>query len=120
MNRIVHYKQQSRDAASLDGHHIAGLELPGPGFAALVTALAREERISTVRLLAADHAQTAIQTREKGMRARDGSFDGLLLIEGLDEAAVKTAAGNLAAQALKRSAPAPIYTTISVLDRRLL
>jgi hypothetical protein len=88
--------------------------------AALVTALAREERISSVRLLATDHAQTAIQTREKDMRTPDSSFDGLLLIEGLDEAAVKTAARNLSAPASKRNAPALIYTTIFALDRRLL
>jgi hypothetical protein len=44
--------------------------------AALVTALAREERISSVRLLATDHApQTAIQTRETDMRTPDSSFD---------------------------------------------
>jgi hypothetical protein len=54
------------------------------------------------------------------MRTRDSSFDGLLLIEGLDEAAVKTAASNLAARAPKLNAPAPIYTTIFSLDRRLL
>jgi len=88
--------------------------------AALVTALAREERISSVRLLATDHAQTAIQTREKEMRTRDRSFNGLLLIEGLDEAAVKTAASNLAARVPRNIAPAPIYTTIFALDRRLL
>jgi hypothetical protein len=88
--------------------------------AELVTALAQEERISSARLLATDHAQTAIQTREKKMRTRDGSFDGLLLIEGVDEAAVKTATSNLAARAPKRSAPAPIYTTIFTLDRHLL
>ena len=88
--------------------------------AALVTALAREERISSVRLLATDHAHTAIRTREKDMRMRDSSFDGILLIEGVDEAAVGTAAGNLAALAPKRTAPAPIYTTIFALDRRQL
>jgi hypothetical protein len=99
--------QPFEDIAALDG-------------AALVTSLAREERISTVRLLATDHAQTAIQTREKDMRTRDGSFDGLLLIEGVDEVAVKTAAGKLATRTSKRNAPAPVYTTIFALDRRLL
>jgi hypothetical protein len=88
--------------------------------AELVTALAREERISFARLLATDQARTAIQTREKDMRTRDGSFDGLLLIEGVDEAAVKSAASNLAARAPQGSAPAPVYTTIFTLDRRLL
>jgi hypothetical protein len=99
--------QAFEDIAALDG-------------TALVTACAREERISSARLLATDHAQTAIQTREKDMRTQDSSFDGLLLIEGVDEAAVKTAASNLAARAPKLNAPAPIYTTIFALDRRLL
>ena len=35
-------------------------------------------------------AQTSIKTREKGMRANDGSFAALLLIEGLDETACAT------------------------------
>jgi hypothetical protein len=99
--------QPFEDIAALDGTE-------------LVTALAREERISSARLLATDHAQTAIKTREKDMRTRDSSFDGLLLIEGLDEAAVKAAASNLAAGAPKRNAPASIYITIFALDRRLL
>jgi hypothetical protein len=99
--------QAFEDIAALDG-------------TALVTACAREERISSARLLTTDHAQTAIQTREKDMRTQDSSFDGLLLIEGVDEAAVKTAASNLAARAPKLNAPAPIYTTIFALDRRLL
>jgi hypothetical protein len=95
------------DIAALDG-------------AELVTALAREDRISSARLLATDHAQTVVPTREKEMRTQDSSFDGLLLIEGLDEAAVKSAANNLAERAPKRNAPVPIYTTIFALDRRLL
>jgi hypothetical protein len=99
--------QQFENISALDG-------------AELVTALAREERISSARLLATDHAQTAVLTREKEMRTRDGSFDGLLLIEGLDEAAVETAASKLVARASKPNAPASIYTTIFALDRRLL
>jgi hypothetical protein len=87
---------------------------------ALVIALARQDRIASARLLATDHAQTAIRTREKDMRTKDKSFDGLLLIEGLDEAAVKTAASNLAARMPRTNAPAPVYTTIFALDRRQL
>jgi hypothetical protein len=94
------------DIAALDG-------------AELVAAPVREERISSARLLATDHAQTAVQTREKSMRSRDCSFDGLLLIEGLDEATVRTAASNLPARESKRNTPAPIYTTIFTLDSRL-
>lgn len=95
------------DIASLDG-------------AELVTALARGERIASARLLATDHAQTAVPTREKGMRTGDRSFDALLMIEGLDGAAVKTAASNLVAQVPEPNAPGPIYTTVFALDRRML
>jgi hypothetical protein len=56
---------------------------------ALTSELSRFDRIAAARVLLTDLAQTSIQTREKAMREKDGSFAGLLLIEGLDEAAVK-------------------------------
>ena len=52
--------------------------------------LAGLDRIIAARVLLTDIAQTSIKTHEKGMRANDGSFAALLLIEGLDEAAVRT------------------------------
>lgn len=50
------------------------------------------DRIIAARLMATDFERTTIATREKDMRAGDGSFAGLLLIEGLDQQAVLTAA----------------------------
>jgi hypothetical protein len=63
--------------------------------AALTSELSRFDRIAAARVLLTDQAQTSIQTREKGMRQNDNSFAGLLLIEGLDEAAVKNALWHL-------------------------
>ena len=59
--------------------------------ATLVAELARLDRVVAARVLLTDIAQTSIKTREKGMRANDGSFAALLLIEGLDEPAVRDA-----------------------------
>jgi hypothetical protein len=49
------------------------------------------DRIVATHVLATDLSQTAIQTREKSLRGEDKSFAGLLLIEGLDEVAVRDA-----------------------------
>jgi hypothetical protein len=49
------------------------------------------DRIVATNILATDLSQTSIQTREKSMRAADKTFAGLLLIEGLDEVAVRDA-----------------------------
>ena len=57
----------------------------------MTTDLARLDRIAAARVLLTDLAQTSIQTREKSMRKQDDSFAGLLLVEGLDEAAVRDA-----------------------------
>jgi hypothetical protein len=62
---------------------------------AIVTELAGLDRIVAARVLLTDAAQTSIKTREKGMRANDGSFAALLLIEGMDEAAVRDALHHL-------------------------
>jgi hypothetical protein len=80
------------------GGIIAPLRLdaaPSWDAAALVADLARLDRIVAARLLLTDVAQTSIKTREKGMRANDGSFAALLLVEGLDEAAVRGALHHL-------------------------
>ncbi len=65
--------------------------LPSWDAAAVTADLARLDRIIAARVLLTDAAKTAIPTSEKGMRAHDGSFAALLLIEGLDEAAVRAA-----------------------------
>lgn len=72
------------------------LDAPPSWAAAAVTAeLARLDRIIAAHMLLTDVAQTSISTREKGMRGNDGSFAALLLIEGLDEAAVRDALHHL-------------------------
>lgn len=66
-----------------------------PGAAALAAKLAAADRIASAHLLETDRAQTAIPTKEKGMRANDTSFAGLLLAEGLDEPALRAAASGV-------------------------
>ena len=90
----------------------------------LSPSLARLDRIIAARVLLTDIAQTSIKTREKGMRANDGSFAALLLIEGLDEAAVRDALHHL-----RKTLPAedhgaiddlPLYRLAFSLPKRLL
>ncbi len=57
----------------------------------LVARLRQADRITAASLLATDRGATAIPTNEKGIRSGDGSFDGLLLVEGLEEQAVRDA-----------------------------
>lgn len=68
---------------------------PSRDAATLVAELARLNGIIAARVLLTDIAQTSIRTREKGMRSNDGSFAALLLIEGLDETAVRDALHHL-------------------------
>lgn len=86
--------------------------------------LAKLDRIVAVRLLLTDAAQTSIKTNEKGLRANDGSFTALLLIEGLDEAAVRNALHHL-----RKALPAadhariddlPLYQFAFNLPKRML
>jgi hypothetical protein len=102
------------------GGFVAPLHIEAVGSAAEIAgAVAKQDRIASVRVLATDQAQTSIQTREKGMRTGDRSFDGLLLIEGLDLGSVR-AALELAASKLRIDSAneQTIYTTIFALDRR--
>jgi len=66
--------------------------------ASLTAELARLDRIIAARVLLTNVAKTSIPTSEKGMRANDGSFAALVLIEGLDEAAVRAALYHLRAK----------------------
>ena len=52
----------------------------------------QHDRIARVQVLATDRARTDVKTNEKALRDKDRSFDGLLVIEGLDAAAVRGAA----------------------------
>ena len=91
---------------------------------ARVAELAGRDRIMAGRLLLTDAAQTSIKTSEKGMRSKDDSFAALLLIEGLDEAAVRNALHHL-----REMLPAeyhaaidslPLYRLAFSLPKRLL
>ncbi len=70
-------------------------EVPECDAAALTKQLASLDRIIAARVLLTDLAQTSIKTREKSMRGNDESFAALLLIEGLDQAAVRNALWHL-------------------------
>lgn len=107
------------------GGFIAAIPLhdaPQSDGATLVSDLANVDRIAAVRLFETDEAKTSIQTREKTMRAQDRSFTGLLLIEGLDQAAVRTAVEQLvtAVPAIGVAGSVPMYTYFFGLDRRQL
>lgn len=96
----------------------SGAAADAAGVAAVAS---KHDRIASVRLLKVDHAQTSIQTREKGMRAGDGSFDGLLVIKGLDVQSVRAAVGPAATKLpIVGANPTVTYTTVFSLDRRSL
>lgn len=86
--------------------------------------LARLDRIVAARVLLTDIAKTSLPTSEKGMRANDGSFAALLLIEGLDEAAIRTALHHarnmLPAEDRAAIDVLPLYRLAFSLPRRLL
>ena len=80
------------------GGIVAPLRLDtAPAFdaASVAAELAGLDRIIAARVLLTDTAKTSLKTNEKGMRSNDGSFSALVLIEGLDEAAVRNALHHL-------------------------
>jgi hypothetical protein len=92
--------------------------------AAVVAELARLDRIIAARVLLTDAAHTSIKTREKGMRKDDGSFAALVLVEGLDETAVRNALhhlrGILSADDAAVIDDLPLYRLAFSLPKRLL
>ncbi|MGQ0685575.1 hypothetical protein [Bradyrhizobium sp.] len=103
-----------RTSAGLgQGGIVAPLRLdaaPAWDAANMTAELAHLDRIVAARVLLTDVAKTSIKTSEKGMRSNDGSFAALLLIEGLDEAAVRAALHRFRA-----GLPADDQTTIDTL-----
>jgi hypothetical protein len=97
---------------------------PSLDAAALTAELARLDRIMAARVLLTDTAKTSIKTSEKGMRSHDGSFAALVLIEGLDEAAVRAALhhlrGSLSAGDHATIDALPLYRLAFSLPKRLL
>ena len=109
------------------GGIVAPLRLDAvPSFdpAAVTAELARLDRIMAARVLFTDAAKTSIKTSEKGMRRDDGSFAALVLIEGLDEAAVANALHQLRAKLPAGDHGAidalPLYRLAFSLPKRLL
>jgi hypothetical protein len=109
------------------GGIVAPLRLDAaPSFdvAALTAELASLDRVIAVRVLLTDIAKTSIKTNEKGLRSNDGSFAALLLIEGLDEAAVRDALYHVRAKLPADDHDAidalPLYRLAFSLPKRLL
>jgi hypothetical protein len=114
-------------AGTGQGGIVAPLRLnAAPAFdaAAVTDELARLDRIIAARVLLTDIAKTSIKTNEKGMRSNDGSFAALLLIEGLDEAAVRSALHRVRARLPADDHGAidalPLYRFAFSLPKRLL
>jgi hypothetical protein len=91
---------------------------------ALCRELASMDRVVAARVMLTDLVATSIQTREKSMRSEDSTFAGLLLIEGLDETAVRNALWrlpSLAPQLNRRLTEGlPLYAICFNLERGLL
>ena len=109
------------------GGIVAPLRLDAtPSFdaATMTSELARLDRIIAARVLLTDAAKTSIKTNEKGMRSNDGSFTALVLIEGLDETAVRAALYHLRAALPEADHAAiddlPLYRLAFSLPKRLL
>jgi len=109
------------------GGMVAPLRLdaaPSWDAAKVTTELACLDRIVAARVLLTDIARTSLPTSEKGMRANDGSFAALLLIEGMDEAALRAAlhqARNLLPAEERTAIDAlPLYQLACSLPKRLL
>ncbi|WP_439400208.1 hypothetical protein ACRQ5Q_42245 (plasmid) [Bradyrhizobium sp. PMVTL-01] len=76
--------------------------------------------VVAVQIGATDQARTSVPTVEKSMRNREGSFAGLLLIEAVDEIAVRDAwrkAAELAPEAV--GGQPEIYHSMFSLDARI-
>jgi hypothetical protein len=58
---------------------------------ALADGIVALDGIAAVQIGVTDHARTSVPTVEKGMRQNEGIFAGLLIIEALDEASLRSA-----------------------------
>ncbi|WP_341896928.1 hypothetical protein [Ferrovibrio terrae] len=104
------------------GSYIAALPSAGdlPDAAAILAGLLAQDRIAQAHLLETDQEKTAIQTSEKSLRPKDRSFDSLLLVEGLDQRALRRALAAYPAllPAGLTADHVPLYAQIFALDRR--
>jgi hypothetical protein len=86
----------------------------------LVARLVRMDRICSARLLTVDQAKTSIPTREKSLRREDQSFANLLVFDGLDAVAVRSALDTIKSLTMDGPIPHFIYKQVYQLDRRQL
>src|SRR5882757_9608496 len=87
----------------------------------LADALVALDGIAAVQIGATDQARTSVPTVEKGMRQNEGFFAGLLIIEALDEASLRSAL-RAAAEIAPQSIPGgegEIYRGMFALDARI-
>jgi hypothetical protein len=91
---------------------------------ALCRELASMDHIASAKVMLTDLVQTSIETREKSLRSKDGTFAGIVMIEGLDETSVRNALWclpSLAPQLNRRLIEElPLYAICFNLDRRLV
>jgi hypothetical protein len=82
----------------------------------MMAKLIKQDRICSARLLKVDGAKTSIATQEKSLRLNDRSFENLLLFDGVDPAAVRSALE--AVKSLTKDASTPfVYKQVYQLDR---
>ncbi|TPQ40281.1 hypothetical protein C2U70_05525 [Bradyrhizobium guangdongense] len=88
----------------------------------LANALVACDGIAAVQIGVTDEARTSVRTAEKGMRRNEGFFAGLLLIEALDVAALRSAlrkADEIAPDVLALASEPEIYQAMFALDARI-
>jgi hypothetical protein len=88
----------------------------------LADAIVALDGIAAVQIGATDRARTSVATVEKGMRQHEGFFAGLLIIEALDEAALRAAlrrAAGIAPEVVRGVSDPEIYHGIFALDARI-
>src|SRR3954447_14375855 len=87
----------------------------------LAEVIAAMDGIAAVQIGATDRARTSVPTVEKGMRQQEGFFNGLLIIEALDEQSVRNAlnkAAEIAPEVFRSVGESEIYENIFSLDAR--
>jgi hypothetical protein len=88
----------------------------------LADAVVAMDGIAAVQIGATDPARTSVPTVEKGMRQNEGIFAGLLIIEALDETALRSAlrqAADLAPDLFGATFEPEIYQGMFALDARI-
>jgi len=88
----------------------------------LAQRLAARDGVAAVQIGVTDRARTSVPTIEKGMRQQEGFFAGLVVIEALDEAALRAAlraGAGIAPEVLGGVTAGEIYHGIFRLDARI-